>query len=112
MRFSPMTRERCAPFGKETRKKEEAAMLVKCHAAMRVIALLAPVLLYAAPAASQSDSQRTGVTQGSGVPQAPVGHRQPKAADIPKERPKDAADEQREKLDRELDAKLRICRNC
>jgi hypothetical protein len=46
------------------------------------------------------------------VAPAPVGHRQPKAADIPKDRPKDTTDEQREKLDRELDAKLRICRNC
>jgi hypothetical protein len=87
-------------------------MLARCDAAMWVMTLLAPVLLYAAPAASQSDPQRLGVTQGSDVHQAPVGHRQPKAADIPKERPKDAADEERDKLDRELDAKLRICRNC
>ncbi len=80
--------------------------------AMRLMTLLLPVLLYAAPAMSQGDSQQPGSAQKSGFAQAPVGHRQPKAADIPKERPKDATDEQREKLDRELDAKLRICRNC
>ena len=80
--------------------------------AMRLMTLLLPVLLYAAPAMSQGDSQSSGSAQKTGLPQAPVGHRQPKAADIPKDRPKDTTDEQREKLDRELDAKLRICRNC
>ena len=89
------------------------------HAAMRLMTLLLPVLFYAGPAASQSDSQKPrvegsgqGSGQGSGVLSAPVGHRQPKVADIPTARPKDAADEERERLDRELDAKLRICRNC
>jgi hypothetical protein len=65
---------------------------------MRLLTLLFPVLLYAAPAMSQGDSLQSGSLQKSGVPQAPVGHRQPKAADIPKERSKDATDEQREKL--------------
>jgi len=87
-------------------------MLANRVVAMRLMTLLLPVLLYAAPAMSQGDSQPSGSAQKSGFAQAPVGHRQPKAADIPKERPKDATDEQREKLDRELDAKLRICRNC
>jgi hypothetical protein len=90
-------------------------VLAKSHAAMRLMTVLLPVLLATAPAMSQSDSQKPraeGSGLGSGVPQAPVGHRQPKAADIPAERPKDAADAERERLDRELDAKLRICRNC
>jgi hypothetical protein len=84
-------------------------MAAKRVAAMELMTLLLPVLLYAAPALSQGEP---GSAQKSGVTQAPVGHRQPKVADFPKERPKDATDEQREKLDRELDAKLRICRNC
>jgi hypothetical protein len=79
---------------------------------MRLVTLLLPVLLYAAPAMSQGNSEQSGSAQKSGIAPDPVGHRQPTVADIPKERPKDTTDEQREKLDRELDAKLRICRNC
>jgi hypothetical protein len=89
---------------------EEVAM--PANVAMRLMTLLVPGLLYAAPAMSQGDSQQSGSAQKSGVSPAPVGHRQPKIADFPKERPKDTTDEQRDKLDRELDAKLRICRNC
>lgn len=87
-------------------------MPANCVVAMRLMVLLSPVLLYAAPAMSQGDSKPSESAQKSGVAPAPVGHRQPKVADFPKERPKDTTDEQREKLDRELDAKLRICRNC
>jgi hypothetical protein len=87
-------------------------MPANCVVAMRLMTLLLPVLLFAAPAMSQGDSQQSGSAQKSAVGVAPIGHRQPKVADFPKERPKDATDEQREKLDRELDAKLRICRNC
>ena len=87
-------------------------MPANCVVAMRLMVLLLPVLLYAAPAMPQGNSEQSGSAQKSGIAPAPIGHRQPKVADIPKERPKDTTDEQREKLDRELDAKLRICRNC
>ena len=44
---------------------------------------------------------------------APVGHRQPRAEDIPAEGPKKSEfDVQLEQLDRALDGKLRICRSC
>ena len=47
----------------------------------------------------------------SNIPQAPVGHRQPAAADIPEQRTR--ADEMLDKLNRDLDKKLRsICRGC
>ena len=71
--------------------------------------------LYAMPAASEGDvdSRRaSSPADQSKLPQAPVGHRQPTAADIPKDLPKNEADIAREKRDRDLDAKLRICRNC
>jgi len=45
-----------------------------------------------------------------GVPQAPVGHRQPRAADLPATRPPE--EEQQLQRDREFDEKLRICRGC
>ncbi len=90
-------------------------MLAKHDVAVRIGMVLLPGLLYAMPAASEGDrdSRRApSPTDQSKLPQAPVGHRQPTAADIPKDLPKDAADIEREKRDRELDAKLRICRNC
>ena len=74
---------------------------------------LLPGLLYAMPAASEGDSRRSSETsERPKQQQAPVGHRQPTLADIPKGLPKDPADTEQEKRDRELDAKLRICRNC
>jgi hypothetical protein len=95
-------------------------MLGKQNVAARTMMLLLPGLLYAVPAASQSE--RAGESEWqrslgspdrqSTMPRAPVGHRQPMASDIPKDLPKDAADAERAKRDRELDAKLRICRGC
>jgi hypothetical protein len=94
-------------------------MLAKRNVAMRMAVLLLPGLLYAMPAAAQDsgDSKRSSDTpERSGpskVPPAPVGHRQPTAADIPKDLPKETAETEREKKrERELDAKLRICRGC
>jgi len=89
-------------------------MLAKHDVAVRIGIVLLPGLLFAMPAASEGDrdSRRGSETsEGSKLRQAPVGHRQPKAADIPKDLSKDPADAEREKRDRELDAKLRICHN-
>ena len=93
-------------------------MLAKNYVAVQIVALLLPGLLFVMPAASegsrdwlrQADPERSGTA--SKIPPAPVGHRQPTAADIPKNVTKDAADLEREKRDRELDAKLQICRGC
>jgi hypothetical protein len=93
-------------------------MLDRNYVAVRIAALLLPGLLLAMPAASEgsrdwlrsADPERSGTA--SKIPPAPVGHRQPTAADIPKNVTKDAADLEREKRDRELDAKLQICRGC
>jgi len=93
-------------------------MLAKHVVAVRTMTLLLPGLLYAAPAASQAERewQRTlgspERTPQSTVPRAPVGHRQPMASDLPKDLPKDPEDAERARRDRELDAKLRICRGC
>ena len=92
-------------------------MLAKHDVAVRMMMLLLPALLYAMPArvAGRREWLRAGspgARTQSKVPRAPVGHRQPTAADIPKDLPKDAADAERDKRDRELDAKLRICRGC
>ena len=93
-------------------------MLAKRYVAVQIAALLLPGLLFVTPAASEgsrdwlrpADSERSGTA--SKIPPAPVGHRQPTAADIPKDAPKDAASEANDRRERELDAKLRICRGC
>ena len=97
-------------------------MLGKHDAAVRTMTLLLPGLLYAMPAASQSEREgerewqrslgSSDSAQQPTGPRAPVGHRQPTAADIPKDLPKDPEEAERIKRDRELDAKLRICRGC
>ena len=82
--------------------------------ALRIMVMLLPALIYATPAPSQGQSspESAKAAEQSKLPRAPVGHRQPTAADVPKERPKDAADIANEKRERELDAKLQICRGC
>jgi hypothetical protein len=88
------------------------------HVAVRIAILLLPGLLYAAPAMSEGEheSKRTSSTTGSAlgpkVWPAPVGHRQPRPADIPQDLPKDlskdSAEQPRDPRDREIDALLQI----
>ena len=92
-------------------------MLARHDVAVRIAVLLIPGLLVAAPALSQGErgSNRPGDTtppSGVAVPQAPVGHRQPTAADVPKDLTKNVETQTREKRDRDLDSKLQICRGC
>src|ERR1700747_3078718 len=56
-------------------------------------------------------SSSTGQTINGGVPQAPVGHRQPRAGDVPDE--KNLASDAISKEDAMLDKKIKsICRGC
>lgn len=43
---------------------------------------------------------------------APVGHRQPRRADVPQHEAGSAGEQQQRQMDRELDRKLIICRGC
>ena len=86
--------------------------------AFRLALLVIPVLLTNVAAGAQT-AQPRDQTSGAAppadaapLPQAPVGHRQPRAADIPAPPEKTAADRERERKDRELNERLRICRNC
>jgi len=49
---------------------------------------------------------------GTCVPEAPVGHRQPRASDIPANVPKDELDTKIDRLNRKLDRDLQFCRGC
>jgi hypothetical protein len=58
-------------------------------------------------------SSSTGQTINGGVPQAPVGHRQPRAGDVPDEKNLSNPNDPMSKEDAALDKKIKsICRGC
>jgi hypothetical protein len=80
--------------------------------AVAVVAVLVPALLSAQEQiSSPSQGSGLGPTQMAPLPSAPVGHRQPRAGDIPVT-DKTAAELLEERQQAELTRKLRICRNC
>ena len=94
------------------------------HQALLLAALTLPALLCAAGAGAQNavaqnaPDKRPPETNGSAIPSgvlpAPVGHRQPRASDIPAGAQSFMNDEDRRQLqpERELDKQLQICRGC
>jgi hypothetical protein len=88
-------------------------IVARHHVALRVAALLVlPGLLYATAAGALDDRPAVTAQQPATSSNAPVGHRQPTAADVAKEPQQTAADREREKRDRALDKRLQICRGC
>jgi hypothetical protein len=58
-------------------------------------------------------SSSTGQTINGGIPQAPVGHRQPRAGDVPDEKNLSNPNDAMSKEDAALDKKIKsICRGC
>jgi hypothetical protein len=82
-----------------------------------IIALAVLVLTGEVVALAQT---RTGIGAGSGsdarsggIPPAPVGHRQPRASDVPSEKNLSNPNDQANKEDAALDRKIKsICRGC
>jgi hypothetical protein len=106
-----------------TRNRKEIGGMFTRHQILLLAALTLPALLGAAGAGAQNaqpsaqdkrPQETTGSAASSGVPPAPVGHRQPRASDIPADTERTATDEDRRQLqrDREIDKKLWICRGC
>ena len=59
------------------------------------------------------DNDPIGQTINGGVPQAPIGHRQPRASDVPDEKNPMNANDAMSKEDAALDKKIKsICRGC
>ena len=98
-------------------------MIAKRFAALHTAACIGALMFFAAGVAAQdvrAPDPRT--TTGSAVrespspplsvPQAPIGHRQPKASDLPPESQRAATETERSPRDRELDKILQICRGC
>jgi hypothetical protein len=91
-------------------------MLTRHHIVLLTIVALSP-LVYATSAGAQDQGKRpetTGSAIGlpSGVPPAPVGHRQPRASDMPADAQPTGQEETQIQRDHELDKKLWICRGC
>lgn len=58
-------------------------------------------------------STSTGTTSSGSVPQAPIGHRQPRASDVPSEKNLSDPNNPVNKEDAALDKKIKsICRGC
>jgi hypothetical protein len=76
---------------------------------------MALLALIAAPGAlaQSGNTGSSGATKGSGVLPAPVGHRQPRASDVPSEKNLTNPNDPANKEDALLDKKIRsICRGC
>ncbi len=84
----------------------------------RIGLLALMVLLSGTAAVAQSGSNKgssagSGQTMGGGIPQAPVGHRQPRAGDVPDEKSLSNPNDPMNKEDAALDRKIKsICRGC
>jgi hypothetical protein len=78
------------------------------------IATLTLLVLIAAPAATaQTGTGSPGVSPSTGAREAPVGHRQPRAADVPPEKNLGNPNDPINKEDAALDKKIKsICRGC
>jgi len=81
-----------------------------------ILSMALVVLIGAADAFAQgssSVSKNSGGSGGGGVIQAPVGHRQPRASDVPSEKnlsdPNDPLSKENAALDRKIKS---ICRGC
>lgn len=69
------------------------------------------VLIGAPTAIAQTGTGSSGAGKSGGLPQAPIGHRQPTRADVPNE--KNLASDPISKEDAILDKKIKsICRGC
>lgn len=79
-----------------------------------VLALLIPAAASAQDTTRSPNPAAVPSTTGSAVPdqrEAPVGHRQPRAADIPADA-RNADDAWLNGLNRDVDKRLKICRDC
>jgi len=83
----------------------------------RTVILMALLVLIGTPTAmaqsSKGSSSSVGSTINGGIPQAPVGHRQPRAGDVPNEKNLANPNDPMNKEDALLDKKIKsICRGC
>lgn len=79
----------------------------------KTILSMALMVLIGAPDAFAQGSSSVSKNSGGGVIQAPVGHRQPRPADLPSEKNLSDPNDPLSKENRALDRKIKsICRGC
>jgi hypothetical protein len=79
----------------------------------KTLASIALMLLIGAPTAIAQTGTGSGASKSGGVPPAPVGHRQPRAGDVPSEKNLGNPNDPINKEDAILDKKIKsICRGC
>jgi hypothetical protein len=86
----------------------------KIITALAVLVLTGEVVAFAQSGNSGSNygGSSSGARNG-GLPPAPIGHRQPRAGDVPSEKSLNNPDDQANKEDAALDRKIKsICRGC
>ena len=82
---------------------------------MRRYILVLGLLIAGSASAQAANSPSIGQTINGTIPQAPIGHRQPRASDLPDEHEKNLmnAYDAMSKEDAELDKKIKsVCRGC
>jgi hypothetical protein len=78
-----------------------------------MISMALLVLIGTPVAMAQSGNQGPGATKNGTVPEAPIGHRQPRAGDVPSEKNIGNPSDPINKEDALLDKKIKsICRGC
>jgi hypothetical protein len=83
------------------------------HAKKIVISMALLALIGAPAAGAQTGAGSSGMSKSGGVPQAPVGHRQPRPGDVPSEKNLGNPNDSISKEDAILDKKIKsICRGC
>jgi hypothetical protein len=81
--------------------------------ALVLLGLMAPAAGAMEPRAQDPIVGMTDRVQTRAMPlPAPVGHRQPRAADVPSGLAKNMSDEEHERRERALSRRLQICRGC
>jgi hypothetical protein len=79
----------------------------------KTVASMALMLLIGAPTAIAQTGTGSGATKSGGLPEAPIGHRQPRASDVPNEKNLGNPNDPISKEDAALDKKIKsICRGC
>ena len=86
----------------------------------KTMILMALLVLIGTPMASSSGAMAqgnnpgtSGATKSGGIPEAPIGHRQPRASDVPSEKNLSNPNDPVNKEDALLDKKIKsICRGC
>jgi hypothetical protein len=89
-------------------------MITLAVRAVSIAAALAAPLLFAPLSSAQDMGMQVyspGLPPSAQVGAAPIGHRQPRAADVPQSN-RSAAEQAEDRQQAELTRKLRICRGC